>query len=115
MKYALVFWGGNSRSKIIFNFQNCVTQIINSVRKYKSGTPFFKDLNIFHIHKKHTVKLEQNTAIFNHNTCQKLNLHKQFCRMCTLKKGVMIMGTKLYNILPTKIWKYKKQGTLNES
>jgi hypothetical protein len=48
-------------------------------------------------------KLEQNAAIHNCNTCQKLNLHVYFCRTNALKKGVMKMGIKLYNKLTNKI------------
>jgi hypothetical protein len=76
----------------------------------------FKDLSILpvpfmymseiicHI-KLHIEKLKQNAAIHNHNTCQKLNLHVQFCRTNALKKGVMNMGIRLYNKLPNKIRK----------
>jgi hypothetical protein len=53
--------------------------------------------------KLHIEKLKQNTAIHNHNTCQKLNLHVQCCRTNALKKGVMNMGIKLYNHLPNEI------------
>jgi hypothetical protein len=58
--------------------------------------------------KLHIEKLEQNAPIYNHNTCQKLNLHAQFCRTNSLKKGVMNMGLKLYNKLRNKIREVEK-------
>jgi hypothetical protein len=79
----------------------------------------FKNLNVLpvlsmyiseiicHI-KPHVEKQEQNAAIHNHNTCQKLNLHVQFYRTNALKKGVMTMGIKLDNKFPHKIMEVEK-------
>jgi hypothetical protein len=53
-------------------------------------------------------KMKQNAAIYNHNTCQKLNLHIQFCRTNALKKGRMNMGIKLHNKLPNEIREVEK-------
>jgi hypothetical protein len=59
-------------------------------------------------HKVHIDKLEQNSAIYNHNTRQNLNLHAQFCQTNTFKKYVMNMRIELYNKLPNKIMKAEK-------
>jgi hypothetical protein len=53
--------------------------------------------------KSHFGELDQNIAVHNHNTCQKLNLHVQFCRINVFKNGVMNMGMRLYNKIPKKI------------
>jgi hypothetical protein len=53
--------------------------------------------------KSHFGELDQNIAVHNHNTCQKLNLHVQFCRTNVSKNGVMIMEIKLYNKIRNKI------------
>jgi hypothetical protein len=58
--------------------------------------------------KSHFGELDQNIAIHNHNTRQKLNLHVQFCRTNVSKNGVMNMGIKLYNKIPNKIWEVGK-------
>jgi hypothetical protein len=58
--------------------------------------------------KLHIEKLEQNAAIHNHNTSQKLNIHVQFCRTNAPKKGVMNGGIKWYNKLPNKIREVEK-------
>jgi hypothetical protein len=51
----------------------------------------------------HFGELDQNIAVHNYNTRQKLNLHVQFCRTNVSKNGVMNMGIKLYNKIPNKI------------
>jgi hypothetical protein len=51
----------------------------------------------------HFGELDQNIAVHNHSTRQKLNLHVQFCRTNVSKNGVMNMGIKLYNKIPNKI------------
>jgi hypothetical protein len=119
LRYGLVFWGGDSKSKIVFKLQKWVIRIISGMSRYTSCRQLFKGPNILpvpcmyiseavcHI-KLHIEKLEQNTAIYNHNTRQKLNFHVQFCRKNALKKGVMNMGIKLYNNLPNKFKEVEK-------
>jgi hypothetical protein len=58
--------------------------------------------------KLHIEELEQNTAVHDHNRRQNLNIHVQFCRTNALKKGVMSMGIKLYNKLPSEIREVEK-------
>jgi hypothetical protein len=61
---------------------------------------------IYHI-KIYIEKLVYKSAINNHNTHLKLNLHVQFCRMNAFKKSVMGMGIQLYN-------NYQKIGEENK-
>jgi hypothetical protein len=119
LRHGLVFWGGDSKSKIIFKLQKQVVWIISGVSRYTSCRQLFKDLNMLpvscmyisevvcHI-KLHIEKPEQNTAIHNHNTHQKLILHVQFCKINALKKGVINMGIKSYNHLPNKTREVEK-------
>jgi hypothetical protein len=117
LKYGLVFWGGDSKSKTIFKLQKRV--------KLSSCRQLFKDLNplplpcmyIFEIvcyTKLHLEKLEQHSAVHNYNTRQGLISHVQFCRTNVLKNGVMNMGIKLCNKIPIKIWKEEKIDILKE-
>jgi hypothetical protein len=74
----------------------------------------FKDLNLLPLPcmyifklvcyiKSHFGELDQNIAVHNHNTCQKLNHHVQFCRTNVSKNGVMNMGIRLYSKTPNEI------------
>jgi hypothetical protein len=76
----------------------------------------FKDLNLLPLPcvyifelvcysyiKSHFGELDQNIAVHNHNTCQKLNLQVQFCSTNVSKNGVMNMGIRLCNKIPNKI------------
>jgi hypothetical protein len=58
--------------------------------------------------KSHFGELDQNIPVHNHNTCQKLNLHAQFCRTNVSKNGVINIGIKLYNKIPNKIREVRK-------
>jgi hypothetical protein len=55
-------------------------------------------------------ELDQNIAVHNHNTRQKLNFHVQFCRTNVYKNDVMNMGIRLYNKVPNKIREVGKMG-----
>jgi hypothetical protein len=90
------------------------------VWRYMHHKQLFKNLNILPVQrmhiseiichiKLHTEKLVQNSAIHNHNTCQKLNLHIQFCRTNAFKKNLMKMGIKLYTKWLNKTMKWKMQ------
>jgi hypothetical protein len=60
--------------------------------------------------KSHFGEVEHNRVIHNHNTCQNLNLHVQFCRTNVVKNGVMNMGIKLYNRIPNKMREIEKMS-----
>jgi hypothetical protein len=53
-------------------------------------------------------KLHKNIEIHSHSTCQKLNLHVQFCRTDVFKNDVMNARIKLYNRLPNQIGKLEE-------
>jgi hypothetical protein len=60
-------------------------------------------------------KMKCNEEVHDHCTCQKKNLHAQFCRTTLFKNSSVNVGIKLYNKLPNKIkelekiWKFKKK------
>lgn len=119
LKYGLIFWGSDRKSKTIFKLQKRVVRIISGVSRLASCRQLFKGLNVLplpcmyifeivcHV-KLHLEMLEQNNVVHNHNTRQKLNLHAQFCRTKAYKKGVLNMGIKLYNKIPNKIREVEK-------
>jgi hypothetical protein len=117
LKYGLVFWGGDSKSKTIFKLQKKVIRIISGVSRWSSCRQLFKYLDLLPLPcmyifelvcyiKSHFGELDQNTVVHNHN--QKLNLHIQFCRTNVFKNGVMNMGIRLYNKIPNKIREVRK-------
>jgi hypothetical protein len=61
-------------------------------------------------HIEHVQKLEQNTVIHNHSTCQKLNLHVQFCRMNYFNKCIMNMVIDYTILYQIKLGKEKEIG-----
>jgi hypothetical protein len=114
LNYGLIFWGGGSKGKTIFKLQKRVIRIISGVSRLSSYRQLFKDLNLLPLPcmyifklvsyiKWHFAALDQNIAVHNYNTRQKLNLHVQFCRTNVFKNGVMNMGMRLYNKIPNKI------------
>jgi hypothetical protein len=81
LKYGLIFWGGNSKSKTIFKLEKRVMRIISGVSRLSSCRQLFKDLNslplpcmyIFELVcyiKSHFGELDQNVVVHNHNTLQ---------------------------------------------
>jgi hypothetical protein len=46
LKYWLVFWGGDSKSKTIFKLQKRAIRIISGVNRLSSWGQLFKDLNL---------------------------------------------------------------------
>jgi hypothetical protein len=120
LKYGLIFWGGDSKSKTIFKLQKRILRIISRVGRLSSCRQLFKDLDLFPVPcmyifelvcyiKSHFGELDQNRVIHNHNIGQKSNLHVQFCRT-NVKNGVMNMGIGLYNRIPNKIRELEKMS-----
>jgi hypothetical protein len=48
LKYGLIFWGGDSKSKTIFKLQKRVIRIIIGLSRLSSCRQIFKDLIYFH-------------------------------------------------------------------
>jgi hypothetical protein len=112
-------WGGDSKSKTIFKLQKSVIRIISRVGRLSSCRQLFKELDLLPFPcmyicelvcciKSHFGELDQNSVVQNHNACQKLNLHVQFCRTNVVKNGVVNMGIRLYNRIPNKIREVEK-------
>jgi hypothetical protein len=119
LKYGLIFWGGDSKSKTIFKLQKSVIRIISRVGRLSSCRQLFKELDLLTLPcmyifelvcyiKLHFGELDQNSVVHNHNTRPKLNLNVQFCRTNGVKNGVMNMGIRLYTRTPNKIREVEK-------
>ena len=52
-------------------------------------------------------EMKYNEEVHEHCTCQKSNLHNQFCRTTPFKNGSAKVGIKLYNKLPNTIKRIK--------
>jgi hypothetical protein len=50
LKYGLIFWGGDSKSKTIFKLQKRVIRIISGIGRLSSCRQLFKDLNLLPFH-----------------------------------------------------------------
>jgi hypothetical protein len=119
LRYSVIFWGGGTESERILKLQKRVIWIISGVGRRTSCRQLFTDLGILPIAclymleiscyiKVNIEKFHKNAEIHSHNTCQKLNLHVQFCRTDVFKNGVVNAGIKLYNRLPNQIGKLEK-------
>jgi len=53
-------------------------------------------------------KIKYNEEVHDYRTCQKSNLHTQFCRTTLFKKSNANVGIKLYNKLPNTIKRLEK-------
>jgi hypothetical protein len=82
LKYGLIFWGGDSKSKTIFKLQKRIIRIISRVSRLSSCRQLFKELDLLPLPcmyifelvcyiKSHFGEVDQNRVIHNHNTCQK--------------------------------------------
>jgi hypothetical protein len=112
--------------QIVKPFLSCkkrVIRIISGVGRLSSCRQLFKELDLLPLPcmyifelvcyiKSHFGEVDQNSVVHNHNTCQKLNLHVQFCRTNVVKNGIMNMGIRLYNRIPNKIREVKKNETI---
>jgi hypothetical protein len=119
LRYGVIFWGGGTESENIFKLLKQVIQIIIGLGRHTSCRQLFIDLGILPIAclyileilcciKVYAEKFHKNAEIHSHSTCQKLNLHVQFCRTDVFKNGVVNAGIKLYNRLPNQIGKLEK-------
>jgi hypothetical protein len=100
----IIFWSGGSKGKTIFKLQK--RQLFKDLNLHPLPCVYIFEL-VCYI-KSHFGKLDQNIAVHNHNTRQKLNFHVQFCRTNVFKNGVMNIGIRLHNKIPSKIRKVGK-------
>ena len=115
LRYGILFWGSDPKSKEVFKIQKKAVRLICSVNRRSSRRELFKLLNILPVPcvyimetvcyiKSNNKGLKQNSAIHYYKTSHRLDFQTQFCRTNMLKKSVNNLGTKLYNRLPN----YKK-------
>lgn len=114
LRYGIMFWGGDSKSIILFRLQKKVVRLITGVPKYTSCRPIFKRLKILTITslyiyetlcflKKHNQNLKFRSEIHEYNTRSRNDLYQQYCNTCNYQKSVLNIGTKLFNKLPLQI------------
>jgi len=126
-RFGILFWGGagSDLTTRIFRIQKRVIRAMAGVSARTSCRQLFKELNILtltsvyimevicHI-KKHHQLVELNSNIHDYNTRRKTDIHTQSCSTEVYKRGVIIMGTKLYNKLPERIKELESYKTFKK-
>jgi hypothetical protein len=103
LRYGLTLWGGDPESIRIFRLQKKVLRIIGKTSQYASCRNLFKDLKILPLPclyisevdcglKSNLDKMKYNREVHDHCTCQKLNLHTQFCKTTLFKNSSVNVG-----------------------
>ena len=116
----VTLWDGDPESKRIFRLQKKVLRIIGGTGRHTSCRNLFKTLNILPLPclyisetvcsiKSNMEKMKYNREIHDHCTCQKSDLHTQFCRTTLLKNNSTNIGIKLYKKLPNTIKRLDKK------
>jgi hypothetical protein len=107
-----------------------VIRVINKVGRQVYFRNLFRDLNILTLLclyisemvcwiKSNMGRMISNKEVHDYSTCQKLGLHRQFCRTNVAKNSGINKGIKLYNKLPPVIknlevlQEFKRKGFLN--
>jgi hypothetical protein len=114
LRYDLTLWGGDPESMRIFQLQKKVLRTIGETGRHVSCRSLFKDLNILPLPclyisevvccvKSSMEKMKYNEEVHDHCTCQKSDLHSQFCRTTFSNNSSEYVGIKLYNKLPNTI------------
>jgi hypothetical protein len=112
-------WGSDPESIRIFRLQKKVIRLISKAGPHACCRNFFRELNILPLPclyiseivfcvKSNMEKMKYNEEVHDLCTCQKSDLHIQFCRTTLLKKSSENVGIKLYNKLPNKIKRLEK-------
>jgi hypothetical protein len=119
LRYGLTLWGGDPESIRIFRLKKKFLRIIGGTGRHASCRNLFKNLNILPLPclyisevaycvKSNMEKMKYNAEVHDHCTCQKSDLHTQFCRTTLFKKSSANVGIKLYNKLPNTIKRLNK-------
>jgi len=118
LRYGLNLWGSDRESIRIFRLQKKVIRKIRKAGQHASCRNLFKDLNVFPLPclyisevvccvKSDKEKVKYN-EVHDHCTCQKSDLHIQFCRTTLFKNSSANVVIKLYNKLPNTIKRLQK-------
>ena len=111
IRYGIILWGRSTECVKIFRIQKKVIRMITGLNRGESCKQKFKDLGILTVAslyvfevlcymKKHCKNIPQNSAIHDHNTRRKKDLHTQACRTSSSQTSVINTGIKLFNHLP---------------
>jgi hypothetical protein len=97
LRYGLTLWGGDPESIRIFRLEKKFLRIIGKAGRHASCRNLFKDLNILPLPclyisevvccvKSNMKNRKYNEEVHDHCTCQKSDLHTQFCRTTLFTK-----------------------------
>jgi hypothetical protein len=114
MSYEIIFWGNSSYSVKIFKLQKRVIRIITGAKNRDSCRELFKNLKILTLVSQFIFSVVSfivdnpedyiyNYCIHKRNSRQGNNLHQSTVSLSLYQKGVISMGIKIYNNLPTFI------------
>jgi hypothetical protein len=111
MSYGIIFWGNSSYAIKIFKLQK---RIITGVKNRDSCRELFKNLKILTLVSQYIVSVVSfiidnreeyicNYSIHKRNTRQGSNLHQSTVSLSLCQKGIIKMGIKIYDNLPSFI------------
>ncbi|PNF17023.1 hypothetical protein B7P43_G02754 [Cryptotermes secundus] len=115
LKYGIIFWGGVKKdSETLFKLQKKCLRVVKGVRNRVSCRNLFREFKILTVTSlyifeilcfiiKNRIYTTQYSDVHGYNTIHKHNLYVQFCNTERCKRGVIGMGTKIFNGLPTEL------------
>jgi hypothetical protein len=115
LKYGIIFWGGMQKdSETLLKLQKKSVRVIKGVRNRVSCRSLFHELKILTVTSLHIFEIlcfiiknkiytTQYSDVHGYSTIHKNNLYVQFCNTECSKRGVVSMGTKIFNGLPFEL------------
>jgi hypothetical protein len=114
MSYGIIFWGNSGYANKIFRLQKRVVRIITGVGNRDSCRELFKNLKILTLVSQYIYSVvifiieNRSEYICNYNfhkrnTRQVTNLHQPMVSLSLYQKGLINMGIKIFNNLPSFI------------
>jgi IS1 family transposase len=114
MKYAVIFLGNSSNSKMIFTLQKRTLRIIASVKSRTSCRNLFMSLEILSLPCEYLFTLmnfvvnnqehfQANSAIHSVNTRKRDHLHRPTSNISCFQKSAYYAGIKIFNSLPSNL------------
>ena len=114
IRYGILLWGRSEACVKILRIQKKVIRMITGLKKGDSCKKKFRELGILTVTslyvlevlcymRKHARHIPENSAIHDHNTRQKTDLHIHTCRTASLQKSVINTGIRLFNHLPIEL------------